>query len=250
MTLGSTYQQQEAAYGRIVAALGTLPVRAVATYGPIDPPSTPAPPNVHVVASAPHAAVLAETSAVVCHGGHGTVMKALARGLPRLGHNRAAMRVAGFVLLAVCATACADRSSAPDAPASGETDAAPRDAQHQGVMGPHGDHTPRHGGLVLMNGDVHYEIVLAANGRHQIWFSDALRNELPASVASGVTMEVTRPDTAPEIVSLAIDEAGEAWVASARPLAGDGVTVKVRYVLHGEPQPHEIEIPFVPAAVR
>ena len=113
-------------------------------------------------------------------------------------------------------------------------------------MGPHGDHTPHHGGMVLMNGDVHYEIVLAPNGRHQIWFSDAMRNELPASVASGVTLEVMRPGAASETVQLTIDETGEAWVANARPLEGDGIVVKVRYALQGEP--YEIELPFVAAS--
>lgn len=97
-----------------------------------------------------------------------------------------------------------------------------------------------------MNGDVHYEVVLAASGRHQVWFSDAMRNELPASVASGVTLEVLRPGAPSEMVALVIDEAGEAWVATARPLEGDGITVKVRYRLQG--QPHEIEIPYSASA--
>src|SRR5262249_17590959 len=42
------------------------------------------PPNVVAVASAPHGAVLPLARAVVAHGGHGTVMKALAHGLPLL----------------------------------------------------------------------------------------------------------------------------------------------------------------------
>jgi hypothetical protein len=97
--------------------------------------------------------------------------------------------------------------------------------------------------MVLMNGDVHYEVVFAEDGRHQVWFSDAMRNELPASVASGVTMEVARPGQPPESIALTIDDAGEAWVGSGRPLAGDGITVKIRYALQGEP--HEIELPVV-----
>lgn len=82
VSLGSTYQRQEKTFGAIVAALGTLPVRGLATYGAIDPPQSHVPRNVSVIASAPHAEVLPLASAVVCHGGHGTVMKALARGLP------------------------------------------------------------------------------------------------------------------------------------------------------------------------
>jgi hypothetical protein len=142
------------------------------------------------------------------------------------------------------ATAC-QREQPPSADQAA-TATAPRDAQHQGVTGPHGDHTPHHGGLVLMNGDVHYEVVLASNGRHEVWFSDAMRNELPASIVPNVTFEVMRPGEAPETVRLVIDEAGEAWTAAARPLAGDGILVKVRYALDGTP--HEIEVPFTPGA--
>jgi hypothetical protein len=123
--------------------------------------------------------------------------------------------------------------------------AAPNDAQHSNVTGPHGDHTPRHGGMVLMNGDIHYEIVFAGDGRHQIWFTDAIRSDLPASIASGVTMEIARPGEPVEVARLAIDDSGEAWVASARPITGEGVMVKVRYALQGTP--HEIEVPVVSA---
>jgi len=81
VSLGSTYQRQEKAFAAILQALGTLPVCGFATYGALDPPATP-PRNVIILRSAPHAAVLPLASAVVCHGGHGTVMKAFARGLP------------------------------------------------------------------------------------------------------------------------------------------------------------------------
>ncbi len=124
----------------------------------------------------------------------------------------------------------------------------PRDAQHQNVTGPHGDHTPRHGGMVLMNGDIHYEVVLATDGHHEIWFSDAVRNELPASVATGVMMKVARPGAPAEIIQLTINEPGEAWVANARPLAGEGVMVKIGYAVQGEP--HEIEVPFMASSPR
>jgi hypothetical protein len=150
-----------------------------------------------------------------------------------------------MVIVLALSIAC-ERGGNQDASAIAPVAEAPRDAQHQGITGPHGDHTPHHGGMVLMNGDIHYEVVLAPGGRHQVWFSDAMRNELPASIASGVTLEVARPGEPIEIVALAIDDAGEAWVAQGRPLAGDGVMVKLKYALQGEP--HEIELPFTPGA--
>jgi hypothetical protein len=131
------------------------------------------------------------------------------------------------------------RAGAP----AGQTASPPNDAAHRNLTGPHGDHSPHHGGMVLMTGDVHYEVVLARDGRHQIWFSDAVRSELPASVATGVTMEVARPKAPVEVVMLRIDDAGEAWIADARPVEGEGVMVKIRYALQGDP--HEIEVPFI-----
>jgi MGT family glycosyltransferase len=81
-SLGSTYQRQEKTFGAIIQALGMLPVRGFATLGALEAPASRAPRNVTVIPSAPHAAVLPLASAVVCHGGHGTVMKAFAHGLP------------------------------------------------------------------------------------------------------------------------------------------------------------------------
>ncbi|MBK5292140.1 MAG: glycosyltransferase [Acidobacteriia bacterium] len=82
VSLGSTYQRQEKPLAAIAEALGRLPVRGFMMLGGVQGLTTAAPPNVIVVRSAPHAAVLPHASAVVCHGGHGTVMKALAHGLP------------------------------------------------------------------------------------------------------------------------------------------------------------------------
>jgi MGT family glycosyltransferase len=77
----STYQEQDEVLRRAATALGTLPVRGLVTTGPAVP-SFAAAGNVSVVEAAPHAAVLPHTAVVVTHGGHGTVMKALAAGVP------------------------------------------------------------------------------------------------------------------------------------------------------------------------
>ena len=79
--LSSTYQEQGDVLRRTATALGTLPVRGLVTTGPAVPPFSAAG-NVSVVEAAPHAAVLPHTAVVVTHGGHGTVMKALAAGVP------------------------------------------------------------------------------------------------------------------------------------------------------------------------
>ena len=79
----SIFQHQTGLLQRIAQALGHLPVRGLITTGlAVDPQEIQAPPNVEVVQAAPHRQVLAEASVVVTHAGHGTVLKALAAGVP------------------------------------------------------------------------------------------------------------------------------------------------------------------------
>ena len=68
---------------RAADALGHLPVRGLVTTGPaVDPAVIRAPGNVSVRRWVRHADVLPYCSAVLSHGGHGTVIKALAAGVP------------------------------------------------------------------------------------------------------------------------------------------------------------------------
>jgi MGT family glycosyltransferase len=70
---------------RIIAALATLRVRGLVCTGPtIDPAEVPGAGQVRVVRSAPHSEVFPLARVVVTHGGHGTMMKALAAGKPVL----------------------------------------------------------------------------------------------------------------------------------------------------------------------
>jgi MGT family glycosyltransferase len=83
VAMSSTFQAQIDALRRIAAGLGRLHVRALLTTGPaIAPHQVPAPPNVRVLRAAPHSEVLPEASAVITHAGHGSVLKALAAGVP------------------------------------------------------------------------------------------------------------------------------------------------------------------------
>ena len=110
---------------------------------------------------------------------------------------------------------------------------------------PHGDHHPHHGGTVYMYKEVHYEVVLDRDGHHRVYFSDATREDLPASVASSVTLTIDRPGFTLETVRAAIDEQGESWKADGAPVAG-GVTARVAFVLSGEP--YWIDVPFITPA--
>lgn len=148
------------------------------------------------------------------------------------------MTFAALILLLV-ASAC---SKAPE-PKPEAVPAKPSDSQHAGITTPHGDHSPHHDGMVMMNGELHYEVVFDRGGKHRVWFSDAVREDLPASIASNVTMTIARTGAPLEQLALAIDDSGESWVANGQPVAGDDVMVKVSYAVKGAP--FEVDIPFL-----
>lgn len=107
---------------------------------------------------------------------------------------------------------------------------------------PHADHRPRHGGLVLMYGDLHFEVILNTQGRHRVYFTDAVRAELPPSIASEVTMTITDSGGAAETLKAQIDVTCKCWVASGRPVDDVGATARVAFVAQGKS--YWIDIPF------
>ena len=84
LSLSTTYMQQEDLLQRLVDALGQVDCHALVTTGPgmRSRPLARVPSNVHVVESVPHGAVLAHVDLVITHGGHGTVIRSLAAGVP------------------------------------------------------------------------------------------------------------------------------------------------------------------------
>lgn len=85
VALSSTYQAHEQLLQHILDALGELPIRGLATLGPaLADAGFRVPGNVCLVQSAPHHAVLPDTAGLITHGGHGSVLKALAYGVPVL----------------------------------------------------------------------------------------------------------------------------------------------------------------------
>ncbi|MGA8725195.1 MAG: glycosyltransferase [Acidimicrobiales bacterium] len=71
------------AFASVIRTVGQLDARVLFTVGRVDPSALePAPVNVHVEQWVDQADVLAEAQLVVCHGGSGTVLGALAAGVP------------------------------------------------------------------------------------------------------------------------------------------------------------------------
>ena len=95
----------------------------------------------------------------------------------------------------------------------------------------------------MMKGDLHYEVVLDASGRSQLFFTDAVREDLPASIASRVSFVVRRPGEADEPVELHNDDTGESWIGSGRAVANPSKTaVRVGFTIGDEP--YWIEVPI------
>jgi UDP:flavonoid glycosyltransferase YjiC (YdhE family) len=86
-TLGTVFNLESGdLFERVLAGMSELPIEVVATVGPqIDPDELgPLPGNARVERYVPHGAVLPRCSAVVSHGGSGTVVAALAYGRPQV----------------------------------------------------------------------------------------------------------------------------------------------------------------------
>ena len=141
------------------------------------------------------------------------------------------MRWMTYVLAAACAGCSVE--SPPAQPAVATTAAVA-----------HGDHSPHHGGVVMMKGDLHYEVVLDANGRYRLYFTDATRVELPAAAAAHASITLMRPGEEPEGIELRIDESGESWIGQGRPVKDPSkTTARLAYTIRGE-EPYWIDLPF------
>jgi MGT family glycosyltransferase len=85
VAFSTTYMGQTSVLQKILDALAPLSLRAIVTTGPaLGSNDLRAPANVTLCASAPHSELMPRASLVVTHGGHGTVIRALAYGVPLL----------------------------------------------------------------------------------------------------------------------------------------------------------------------
>jgi hypothetical protein len=112
-----------------------------------------------------------------------------------------------------------------------------------GATVPHMDHSPRHGGLVLMRGDTHFEVVLNPSGGTRVYFTDATRSELPATFASEVAIGLATLNGDRQNVTLQVDPDGKTWIGQLRMPNDPQAIVRVTYVAQGEP-PYWIDVPL------
>lgn len=131
--------------------------------------------------------------------------------------------------------------------AAGGADGAPQNgddkaATAQREMSQHGGHDAHHGGLVLMDRDLHFEVVARSAGTYRIYFTDEVRRDLPASTVSNAVINILRPKQDPEAIDLEVDDSDKTWLGKGRPVTDGETIVRVTYSYKG--QPYSIDIPF------
>lgn len=151
------------------------------------------------------------------------------------------------MIVCACAVASCGGAASGDVAAAAPAGAAVTAADAPSADAPHGDHNPHHGGVVYMNGELHYEVVLDPAGHHRVYFSDATREDLPAAVATSVAITIERPGQPPEPLAGTIDEQGESWLLDGSPVgAPQQTSVRVAFSARGED--YWIDVPFTTEA--
>lgn len=85
VSFSTTFQDEARIVGRCIEALGDLPVQGLVTLGPaLAGARLPRRANVHVVERLSHDAVIDRCAAMICHGGHGTLIRPIMHGVPVL----------------------------------------------------------------------------------------------------------------------------------------------------------------------
>ncbi len=105
----------------------------------------------------------------------------------------------------------------------------------------HYDHRPRQGGLVLMNGDTHFEVVLDTTGSYSVYFSSGVRAPLPATIASEVRIAVIPNGRSRETIAMAPDPTNSHWVGRGTPIDDADAILRVGYT--ADATPYWIDVP-------
>ena len=85
-----------------------------------------------------------------------------------------------------------------------------------------------------MNGDLHFEVVANADGHYALYFSDAGRQELPASTVSGVTLGIKRPGFRVETIDMKINDTGESWIGTSGSVDDRNTDIYISYTFEGK----------------
>jgi len=114
---------------------------------------------------------------------------------------------------------------------------------------PHGNHDPKYGGVVMMNGELHFEMVAKPDGSYKVYFSDYARRELPASSVSNVSLAIKRPGFRAEPVDMRISATGEYWEGQGGSVDDKDTDIRVNFTYQGKPLFTDLPF-FVPSAAK
>ena len=100
---------------------------------------------------------------------------------------------------------------------------------HNGVI-----HEAPHGGILKPVKNAHFEIVLAPAGGVRIYVTDPSGRALPASAASEISVEIDRPGSKTEYVTMRPDGTGTLWTGASRPVPDPKSIIRVGSVVRGD----------------
>lgn len=107
--------------------------------------------------------------------------------------------------------------------------------------GAHADHAPRHGGVLMMNGDLHYEVVVDFKGKFAIYFSDAHRKPIDSDRVAEASIAVLDGEEEREQIVLRADRGG-AWSGTGAAIDLGAITVRVRYLMKSDARSYAIDM--------
>jgi hypothetical protein len=106
----------------------------------------------------------------------------------------------------------------------------------------HGNHDALHDGFVLMYQDIHFEVVAGTEGLIRVFYTDAVRAELPAATVSDMAVEIEFPDGRTVPVNMAISDGGDYWEGMGTPITDPKTIIRLGFVFGTEPL--LLDVPF------
>jgi len=117
------------------------------------------------------------------------------------------------------------------------------------VLGHQGhEHGAPHGGVVTAAKDGHCETVLLPKGGVRVYLTDAASRDLPAAMASDVSVEIEGGDKKTDTVPMTISAGGDFWEGPYKPVTDANGIVHVAFVLQGESVVVDLPVPKLVAA--
>lgn len=149
-------------------------------------------------------------------------------------------------LFAIALSACSNTKDAAPAAASASPKEHANHRQASASATPpspeaHQDHDARHGGVLTMEGDVHIEIVVSADGAIDLYLSDAARRPIPPKEASGTIVVAGPGGKDKQTLALAEDPAKGSLSAKGPPPNGTEYTWKL--TVRGAPMSTTLDVP-------